>query len=92
MLRTRVTRGGAAFDLIDNGQGMDEETLAHIFEAFYSTKRGGTGLGLPTTRKIVEAHGGRLYVQSAPGRGTQFTIELPLPPRLPAAAAETPAP
>jgi signal transduction histidine kinase len=92
VLRTRVTRGGAAFDLIDNGQGMDEETLAHIFEAFYSTKRGGTGLGLPTTRKIVEAHGGRLYVQSAPGRGTQFTIELPLPPRLPAApAAETPA-
>ncbi len=43
---------------------------------------GGSGLGLPTTRKIIEAHGGTLSVQSEPGRGTQFTIELPAPRRI----------
>jgi signal transduction histidine kinase len=61
---------------------MDANTAAHIFEAFYSTKPGGSGLGLPTVRKIVEAHGGLIYVQSEPGRGTRFAIELPLPARL----------
>ena len=78
-----------ALDLIDTGCGMDEETQAHIFEAFYSTKRGGSGLGLPTTRKIIEAHGGHIAVQSEPGRGTQFTIHLPVPPRLQGEGART---
>lgn len=62
---------------IDTGVGMDEKTAGQIFQAFFSTKRGGSGLGLPTTRKIIEAHGGRIEVASAPGRGTQFTIVLP---------------
>jgi signal transduction histidine kinase len=53
-----------------------------MFEAFFSTKPGGSGLGLPTTTKIVEAHGGRILVQSEVGHGTQFTIELPAPARL----------
>jgi signal transduction histidine kinase len=80
--RTRHVRGGVALDLIDTGAGMDEETLSHIFEAFYSTKPGGSGLGLPTAKKIVEAHGGRILVESEPGRGTLFTIALPTPRRL----------
>ena len=67
---------------------MDEKTRERIFEAFFSTKQGGSGLGLPTTRKIIEAHGGRILVQSEPGKGTQFTIELPVPARLTAEPAK----
>jgi signal transduction histidine kinase len=86
VVRTYGTADGVALDLIDNGCGMDEKTYAKIFDAFFSTKSGGSGLGLPTARKIVEAHGGRITVQSEPGRGTQFTIKLPTPARL---SAET---
>lgn len=63
---------------IDTGAGMNPEVQAQIFRPFFSTRAGGSGLGLPTTRKIVEAHGGRIEAQSEPGRGTKFTIVLPL--------------
>lgn len=82
MVRTRVARAGVALDMIDTGCGMDEKTLFRMFEAFYSTKSNGTGLGLPTARKIIEAHGAMIDVQSAPGLGTKFTIEFPTPARL----------
>ncbi len=80
--RTYPTRGGVALDLIDSGSGVDDNTVLHMFEPFYSTKEGGSGLGLPTARKIIEAHGGRISVQSELGRGTKFTLEFPVPPRL----------
>lgn len=83
VVRTRPAGLGVALELIDTGQGMSEETLAKVFRAFYSTKQGGSGLGLPTARKIVEAHGGSIDIESAPGRGTKVTIWLPSPPRLP---------
>ncbi len=82
VVRTRVSPAGVALDLIDTGSGMDAKTQSQIFETFYSTKPGGSGLGLPTARKVVEAHEGRISVQSEVGRGTQFTIELPVPKRL----------
>ena len=82
VVRTTSTASGVALHLIDTGEGMDEKTRSQIFETFFSTKPGGSGLGLPTTRKIIEAHGGRIDVQSEVGRGTQFTIELPVPARL----------
>ena len=82
VLRTRPTATGVAVDLIDTGCGMDEKTQGRVFQAFYSTKPGGSGLGLATTRKIVEVHGGLISMQSELGHGTQFTIELPLPARL----------
>ncbi len=82
VLRTRPTPTGVALDLIDTGCGMDRETQARIFETFYSTKQGGSGLGLPTARKIVEGHGGQIVVESEVGKGTKFTISLPVPPRL----------
>jgi len=67
-------------DLIDTGKGMSPEVLAQAFRPFYSAHNGGTGLGLPTTRRIVEAHNGSVEVQSEPGRGTKFTIRLPIAP------------
>ncbi|NIP69583.1 MAG: sensor histidine kinase [Planctomycetales bacterium] len=82
VVRTRSTTSGVSLDLIDTGCGMEAATINRAFDPFYSSKPGGTGLGLPTTRKIIEAHGGSLSVQSEPGRGSQFTIELPTPPRL----------
>jgi signal transduction histidine kinase len=82
LIRTRPSALGVAIDLIDTGEGMNDATMAHIFEAFYSTKSGGSGLGLPTARRIVEGHGGRISVQSELGKGTQFTIELPALPLL----------
>lgn len=83
VIRTRAAGLGVILELIDTGPGMDPETLAKVFRAFYTTKQGGSGLGLPTARKIVEAHGGTIDVESAPGRGTKVTIWLPAPPRLP---------
>jgi two-component system, NtrC family, sensor histidine kinase HydH len=82
VVRTSTTGDGVVLDLIDTGCGMDEATREHIFDAFFSTKGSGSGLGLPTARKIVEAHGGRITLQSEPGRGTQFSIRLPMPARL----------
>jgi signal transduction histidine kinase len=61
---------------------MDEKTAMNMFDAFYSTKNGGSGLGLPTARKIIEAHGGRIDVQSELNRGTKFTLEFPTPKRI----------
>jgi signal transduction histidine kinase len=83
VVRTRSAGLGVLVELIDTGPGMDAETLGKVFRAFYTTKQGGSGLGLPTARKIIEAHGGTIDVESTPGRGTKVTIWLPAPPRLP---------
>ncbi len=83
VIRTRPCGADVAIDLIDSGCGMSDETLQKIFEPFFSTKIGGTGLGLPTVRKIVEGHGGRMAIQSEVGRGTQFTLTFPAIPSIP---------
>ncbi len=62
----------------DNGAGIPEDTLQNIFDVFYSTKGSrGTGLGLSTTKKIVEEHGGSVTVSSTEGKGTTFSVRLP---------------
>jgi len=62
----------------DTGVGIAPADLAHVFDPYFTTKRGGTGLGLPIAKNIVEGLGGTIQVSSAPGRGTEITIELPL--------------
>ncbi len=84
VVRTYGSAEGVALDLIDTGHGMDEHTAAQVFNAFFSTKSGGSGLGLPTARKIIEAHGGSIALQSQLGHGTRLTVKLPVPARLPA--------
>jgi signal transduction histidine kinase len=76
--------GGVCLSLIDTGKGMTPDVLARVFQPFFTTRPGGNGLGLPTVRKIVEAHHGRIAVQSEVERGTKFTLWLPA---LPADAA-----
>ena len=68
----------AVIEVSDNGRGISEEDLPRIFNPFFTTRPGGTGLGLPAVRRIARAHGGRVDVSSSPGRGSTFTIRLPL--------------
>ncbi|HRQ71579.1 MAG TPA: ATP-binding protein [Phycisphaerales bacterium] len=72
-------RDDAAFviHVIDTGPGIPAETLERIFNPYFTTRSGGTGLGLPTARRIVEAHGGRIEVHSEVGKGTDFAVVLP---------------
>jgi two-component system sensor histidine kinase HydH len=70
--------GAVLLHLIDTGEGMTPEVMAKIFKPFFSTRPGGSGLGLPTTKRIIEAHGGSISVASEPGKGTMFTIRLPI--------------
>ena len=78
ILRIREENGQLIFESIDNGCGMDNEVKQKVFTTFFTTKGGkGTGLGLLTTRKIVQEHGGKIEVESNPGEGTIFRIRLP---------------
>jgi len=66
----------AQITVTDTGMGMDEETKARIFTPFYTTKSRGIGLGLAVTKRVVEAHGGTISVQSTPSVGTSFTVAV----------------
>jgi signal transduction histidine kinase len=68
----------ARVTIADNGRGMDKATRDRIFEPFFSTKKRGTGLGLAIVKQIVELHGGRISVDSEPGKGSKFRIDLPV--------------
>jgi signal transduction histidine kinase len=79
-IAVRVGREGdeALLEVVDDGPGMDAQTLARIWDLYYSTKEGGTGMGLPLVHRIVQEHGGGVTVQSAPGAGARFCIRLPM--------------
>jgi len=77
LVTTEPERRGIRAHITDTGVGIPEEDLDKIFKPYYSTRPGGTGLGLPTVRRIIQEHHGTLEVHSEPGRGTRFTIHLP---------------
>lgn len=77
IVRTDMRDGKATIEISDTGCGIEAEKLDKIFHAYYSTMPGGSGLGLPTAAKIIEAHNGTIAVNSEPGKGTSFTITLP---------------
>lgn len=71
------SRETARIDVIDTGPGIAPEDVSRVFDAYYSTKKRGTGLGLTTARQIIREHGGRIHLTSEPGEGCCFTILLP---------------
>lgn len=78
-ISTRREAEDAIIEVIDTGTGMSASTRAQAFNAYFSTKSDGTGLGLPMVRRIIERHGGAVQCDSEPGFGTRFVIRLPLP-------------
>ncbi len=89
MLSTRVDSGRARVRVADKGVGIAPADLARIFDPYFTTKRGGTGLGLPIAKNIVEGLGGAISVTSSPESGTEVLIDLPVePPRRDAAATK----
>ena len=78
MLRAELVGSRVCVEVIDTGPGIGPEIAKSMFRAYCTTKRGGTGLGLPTAQRIIKAHGGQITVDTAPGKGTRFVIELPL--------------
>lgn len=69
----------ARLHVVDSGPGISEEAKAKIFSPYFTTRTGGSGLGLPTSRRLVEEHGGRIELHTGPGRGADFVVVLPLP-------------
>ncbi|MGI9336822.1 MAG: sensor histidine kinase, partial [Gammaproteobacteria bacterium] len=61
----------------DTGSGLDQESMSHVFDRFYTTKKGGLGMGLCISRSIIESHGGRMWVESQPGSGASFHFTVP---------------
>lgn len=81
VLRTLIdAEGDVEFMVADRGLGVDAETMAELFNPFYTTKPGGTGLGLSISRSIVRAHGGKLWCSPNPGGGARFFFTLPTIP------------
>jgi signal transduction histidine kinase len=76
-LRTRCDDGKVIIEVADTGTGLAREECERIFTPYYTSKQHGTGLGLAIVQSVVSDHGGRISVQSEPGRGTTFVIELP---------------
>jgi PAS domain S-box-containing protein len=77
-VRVRVEEAMAVVEVEDSGRGIAEADLQRVFSPFFTTRPTGTGLGLPAVRRIARAHGGRVDVVSAPGRGSTFAIRLPV--------------
>jgi two-component system sensor histidine kinase HydH len=77
VVRTRADQGWAEVAVEDTGQGIEVETLPHIFDPYFTTRPRGVGLGLAIAHRIVEAHHGTMDVETAVGKGTTMILRLP---------------
>lgn len=77
-MKTRLVDGMVEISVIDRGQGVDPKHIENIFNPFFTTKKDGVGLGLAIVSKIVDLHGGKISVESDPGKGSVFRVFLPL--------------
>ncbi|MBM3984790.1 MAG: two-component sensor histidine kinase [Planctomycetes bacterium] len=91
LLETRAREREVEVSITDTGPGIPPELQERVFRPWFSTKEGGTGLGLPTARRIVEELGGELLLHSEVGRGTRFTVRVPRPPPALPPGGEAPA-
>jgi len=78
LIRTARQKKDAVIQISDTGSGIAPDKRPLIFDAYYSSRPQGSGLGLPTAKKIVEMHNGTISVDSEPGKGTSFTIRIPI--------------
>jgi signal transduction histidine kinase len=84
-ITSRVKGSQVEISVADTGEGLPPDAAANIFQPYFTTKEKGTGLGLAICQNIMEEHGGCIFADSAPGRGSTFTIQLPLSDAAPAA-------
>lgn len=87
LVSTSREPGSVSIRVTDTGAGIPPELQPRVFDPYFSTKKSGTGLGLPTARRVAAEHGGSLSLESEVGKGTQFTLRLPAPGN-PAEASE----
>ena len=80
MIRTFKNRKYICISISDTGYGISPDKIDKIFQVYYSTKKTGTGLGLPTAKRIIENHNGTISVHSEEGKGSKFLIQIPLNP------------
>lgn len=83
IVRSRLEGEAARVDVIDTGPGIPEAWRESVWQVYFSRRKGGSGLGLPTARRIAEEHAGTLHFETVVGKGTDFVLRLPLagPPR-----------
>jgi len=78
IVRTYQDRENVFIDITDTGVGIQEDKIDKIFQVYYSTKKTGTGLGLPTAKRIIEENRGTIDIRSEDGKGSSFLIKLPI--------------
>ena len=81
-LRSQITKNGVAISFSDTGVGISGENLNKLWTPLFTTKAKGMGFGLPICRRIVDAHGGNIFVESTVGKGSTFTLTLPIKPQI----------
>jgi signal transduction histidine kinase len=82
MIRTSGNKKYLQIDITDTGLGIPKDLVDKIFQVYFSTKKTGTGLGLPTTKRIIEEHKGTISVQSEESKGTNCSVKLPIDLRI----------